>query len=366
MVKFSNKWHSKIVSAVLMGCAVLLVLPQWCWAVDVGGQVVTADQAKNQPLLSIQITAVPIRKGTISESNNFDVQYFVAGLYTWDEDDAKPPPYAEADGWGKFTIPIQFSIDPRETRSGMTSLDDGSGDQKNQAGATVTESLRTSIDPRVTLGGMTSTSDGSDEQKGSTGAAVTESLRNSVEPRVIIGAEGTNENQGTPPNQSSGSDQEFDRFLRAEVGYRLSVGFDGYYVDRQLDPKSFNSDEFSLDTQLIVPNFTSHIDWWKEGLDIQRTKIQFQEETGEQVDDWEQYFGDGRIKNWLNTAWAPASNETRNRYRWLGGVSAFWIGSENNAVTNTAPAQGLYPHTWVKADDASPVATVYFRRSNYE
>jgi len=112
-------------------------------------------------------------------------------------------------------------------------------------------------------------------------------------------------------------------------------------------------------------NYDNSIDWWKEGFEAEQAGQKFEQETGNTVNDWELYWGDGIIKNSLNTAWAPADG-IRNDFNWSPGVRDYWIGSENNAVTNTAPAQGLSPHTWAIEEDASPVAILYFRRSHHE
>lgn len=147
------------------------------------------------------------------------------------------------------------------------------------------------------------------------------------EPETNGSTKGSNGNQGETLGTS----------LRVDLEYKLSAGYAGNYSGIEIDFKKRLSDTFRLDAHWTIENNTSYIDWWKEGFEAQLAGQAFEQKTGNVVTGWEKYRGDGLIKNWLNTAWAPADG-IRNNFNLSDGVRDYWEGSENNAVTNTAPA----------------------------
>jgi len=169
--------------------------------------------------------------------------------------------------------------------------------------------------------------------------------------------------------EANGDDQEFRDLdaryrLRATVGYRITAGYEGFYTQQDVDRSNLWKDNYALSFGLKINNYTSYIDFWKPGFDAHQAGQTFEQETGHSVLGWEKYFGDGENTPSLSTSWAPA-NGIRNDFNWGLGKD-FWIGSENNAVTNTAPAQGLFPHTWVVGEDSLPIAHLFFRRTNHD
>lgn len=288
---------------LMIAGSLCLLVPAHVLAVNVTGRVVPLDEANNQPTLKIQISGT-FRPGI--KSGWFDNDNWrITAAIPWTQADANPPPYTEADGWGNFNLPIY--IDPRGDMGGQTQMDPP----------------LSSLDKESETNGLNGNGIG------------------------VLG-------------------QEFDTSFRPTLRYSLSAGYDGNYAEFDLDLKHRYSDEFALEGKFTIPNYVNNIDWWIEGVDLFQAGQKFEQSTGNTVTGWEKYFGDGVHKPWLSTAWAPPKNEIRKNFIWDGGVKDQWSGSENNAVTNTAPAQGLYPHTWPVDEEATPVATVYFRRSNHE
>ncbi|MDT7041618.1 hypothetical protein [Candidatus Nitronereus thalassa] len=289
----------------LGGMALLVgcVVPSIGWAVNIGGQVGLADKAKNQPTARVQISGT-FRPSTPTGEFDFD-QWQIGYLLQWSLMDKEPPPYTETDSAENFRFSVGISVDPATVQGGMVRLD-----------------------PQLGL------------------------LEKNAE---------TNEAGST---QAGTFNQNFDTSLQASVGYRISAGYDGYYTEHELDPDLLLKAKFSLTSSLSISNYLNYIDYWKEGFDAESAGQRFEQQTGNSVLTWEKYFGDGQTKPWLSTAWAPADG-IRNDFNW-GLGQEHWEGSENNAVTNIAPAQGLSPHTWPSDEDASPVATVYYRRSDHE
>lgn len=269
---------------------------------NIGGRVGLADKAKNQPTARVQISGT-FRPSTPTGGFDFD-QWQLGPLLQWGLSDKEPPPYTEADSEGNFIIPLKTSIDPADT-IGMTQLD-----------------------PRPAVQG------------------------------------GKLESNGSNGNQDVQWIGGLDKRLSASLSYRISAGYDGYYSERTLDFDKLLAARLALNPKLSINNFSSYIDFWREGFDAEGAGQQFEQQTGNSVLTWEKYFGDGQAKPWLSTAWAPP-DEIRNDFNWGLGKD-YWVGSENNAVTNIAPAQGLYPHTWPVNEEANPLPVAYFRRAHHE
>lgn len=306
---------------VLISGLVCLVGPTLSWAVNIGGQVVPADQTNNQPTLKIQVTAIQ-RSGTAS--GGFDYNRWKIGAFIpWGSSDANPPFYTEADNSGNFVLPIRSSFTPMAGTVGMVT-DEGN------------------VDPL-------------------TGKPL------QIEPDSL-GNPGLVDENGRLRDEPAGGAQE-NSTGASGTDFRFAAGYGGHFEEFKIDDKSWldvEAEDLSLESKWTIRNFSSTIDWWTEGLNIPLAEEVYQQAIGNTGIPWENYFGDGLHKPWLSTASAPPTNEVRGEVIWNGAIKDDWEGSENNAVTNTAPAQGLYPHTWAIDEEATPVASVYFRRSDHE
>jgi hypothetical protein len=303
----SSRWSTSYQQCLACSFLLVLLCPTSSWGVNVGGKVSLADTANNQPTLRIQISG-NLKPST--PTGGFDFRQWNSNIgINWVDADKEPPTYTEADGWGNFSFPLKTSVDPRQIlggTGGMTQMDPPSGilDEKSDAN-------------------------------------------------------GSNGNQNMPFLR------DLDLALNSSLSYRVSAGYDGFYSEQTLEPDTLLAARLALSLEFGINNFPSYIDFWKEGLDVERAGQQFERNTGNSVTGWEKYFGDGQAKPWLSTAWAPGGS-IRNDFNRSENVQDFWIGSENNAVTNIAPAQGLYPHTWPNDEEASPLPIVYYRRANHE
>lgn len=301
MLNFSNTLRVSQ-ARILVVMLGCMVSPVMSWAVNIGGQVGLTNKSNNQPTLQIQITGT-IRPELKTDEAGEDSWWIFGGI-PWRDSDAHPPPYTEADGKGNFNMLL-------------------------------------GIDLRGDFGGEAP-----------------------IEPQSGILVEKGPEHNGATDSQNGGDRNWLDTSRRASLKYQLSAGYEGYYSEQTFDADKLFAARLALNPKLSINNYSNYIDFWNEGLDVEKAGQQFERDTGNSVSGWEKYFGDGQAKPWLSTAWATP-NVIRNDFNWGLGKD-HWTGSENNAVTNIAPAQGLYPHTWPIDEEASPLPMVYYRRTHHE
>lgn len=322
-----SRWFLVWMLGLLGICGVPLV----GWGVNIGGQVGLADKAKNQPSARVQISGT-FRPSTPTGGFDFD-EWQIGPLLQWGLMDKEPPPYTEADSEGNFTIPLKTSIDPADTM-GMTPLPPLPG----SLSGTSEEQAANGSESHILGTPQFDPTDG--QSNGNSGTT------------------------GSHGNQGGQWHREGAEFLNLKLSYRISAGYDGYYAEQTLDSDKLLAARLALNPKLSINNFSSYIDFWREGFDAEGAGQLFEQQTGNSVLTWEKYFGDGQAKPWLSTAWAPPDG-IRNDFNW-GLGKEHWIGSENNAVTNIAPAQGLYPHTWPMNEEANPLPVAYYRRTHHE